>query len=94
MKHLNERHALSSFVIWGRSMGAVATLLYGTSLESINENTQISAMVKCMVLDSPFSNFKEISRQIALTRMSIPSFIADLALRYVEDAFDNLLTDK
>lgn len=40
-------------------------------------------LVKGIVLDSPFHNFRDIAKEIATKKMSIPNFIIDIALNYV-----------
>ena len=57
-------------------MGAVAALLYGINLaqsskDSISSKAQL-ARIKGLVVDSPFSDFREITKQIALKRVNIP----------------------
>ena len=57
-------------------MGAVAALLFGINLaqsskDSISSKAQL-ARIKGLVVDSPFSDFREITKQIALKRVNIP----------------------
>jgi hypothetical protein len=49
------------------------------------------SLVKAIVLDSPFHNFKDIAREIASKKMGLPHFILDVALSYVEESFGRLL---
>ncbi len=53
------------------------------SLVSTTSKTTDKPMVKAIVLDSPFHNFKDIAKEIAINRLNIPSIIADVALSYV-----------
>jgi len=41
------------------------------------------SLVKGIVLDSPFHNFRDIAKEIATKKMSVPNFILDIALNYV-----------
>lgn len=53
------------------------------SLVSTANRASDKPMVKAIVLDSPFHNFKDIAKEIAINRLNIPSIIADVALSYV-----------
>jgi len=62
----------------------------GTSLRNSRVNQKPLAyfeegqsLVKGIVLDSPFHNFKDIAKEVATKKMSVPNFILDIALSYV-----------
>ena len=40
-------------------------------------------LVKAIVLDSPFHNFKDIAREIATRKMNLPNFLLDIGLNYL-----------
>lgn len=52
---------------------------------------QEQGMVKAIVLDSPFHNYRDIAKEIATKRLHIPTFIAEVALDYVEESFSRIL---
>jgi hypothetical protein len=57
-------------------MGAVASLLYSINLAesskiSISAKSQLQR-IKGLVVDSPFSDFREVTKQIGLKRVKIP----------------------
>lgn len=57
-------------------MGAVVALLYAIELsesskESITAQAQLNR-IKGLVLDSPFCDFREITKQIGLKKVKIP----------------------
>jgi alpha-beta hydrolase superfamily lysophospholipase len=54
--------------LWGRSMGAVTSILQSSRDPSIAG----------MVLDSPFSNLNRLSLELAKTHTKIPQFIAKI----------------
>lgn len=56
-------------------------------------NLSSSSLVKAIVLDSPFHNFRDIAKEIATKKLGIPNFILDIALNYVQEAFTRLLAD-
>ena len=51
VEYLNGKEGYESYILWGRSMGAVSGALYLHKYPSNN--------VKCLVLDSPFSSFEK-----------------------------------
>ena len=58
-------------------MGAVAALLYAIKQHSVGkekDNIEISP-VQALVLDSPFSNFRQIAKTVAAKKFSLPGFI-------------------
>ena len=63
---LKNRYGVSKFNLWGRSMGAVTAILYAS------ENPKI---VRKMVLDSPFCNFKQLLKEIVHARTGLPEFL-------------------
>jgi pimeloyl-ACP methyl ester carboxylesterase len=54
----------SRFILWGRSMGATAALLYSSHFRPID--------VMFMVLDSPFFSFELIAFEIASRHVKAP----------------------
>ena len=59
--------------LWGRSMGAATTLIYA----SIDER------IKAMVVDSPFSDFRRVAKEMCLAQVSIPGFLIEGAISII-----------
>ena len=110
--YLNKNKFIKEFIIWGRSMGAVATLLYANkklsgkteqrrrifesssmkgSVISHKSSGEDESLVVAVVLDSPFHNYRDIAREIAVKKLSVPGFLTDIALNYVEESFGRIL---
>lgn len=51
-------------------------------------------MIKAIVLDSPFHNFRDVVREKAIKNFSVPSFLADTVVGYIESAFSRILANK
>ena len=68
--YLNQTCKVSSIAVWGRSMGAITALLYG------KKDTRIS----CLVLDSPFTSFKQFAKDFAKKKANIPGVVTLAAL--------------
>jgi hypothetical protein len=64
-----------SCVLWGRSMGAVTSILYTASLAT--KGSQSDGFVKGLVLDSAFSNFKTLMKDIANGKINFSSLFFD-----------------
>lgn len=76
LDYLRINKGIREFVIWGRSMGAVACLLYSIKLaesskDCISAKSQLQR-IKGLVIDSPFSDFREVTKHIGLKRVNIP----------------------
>ncbi len=74
------RTRYSKFVLWGRSMGAVSALLH-----SITYNNPSDIIM--LVLDSPFSSFEKIARELAMRRVKVPTFIINALLDLIKANF-------
>jgi len=59
--------------IWGRSMGAATTLLY----------TPTDKRIKCIVVDSPFSDFRKLAKEICQKNITMPGIIIEGAISII-----------
>jgi len=67
IQYLYNTGKVSKIAVWGRSMGAVTSLLYS------GKDSRIS----CLILDSPFAKFKQLVKELAKEKASIPGLIAE-----------------
>jgi len=65
VQYLLGHHQVTDIVLWGRSMGAVAALLYASNHH----------FVRCVVADSPFVNFKDLCLKV-IESYHIPRFLS------------------
>jgi len=70
VQYLKNVEKVKNIAIWGRSMGAVTTLLYAS-------RNAWSLEVSCLVLDSPFAEFKRLFKEQAKKRTSIPGILSE-----------------
>lgn len=74
VSYLRSNEQISCIGLWGRSMGAVTSLLYGA------EDPSIAGMV----LDSAFSNlFKLMMELVDVYKIRLPKFTVKVALQYM-----------
>ncbi|ERN12395.1 uncharacterized protein LOC18440613 isoform X1 [Amborella trichopoda] len=74
VNHLREDGNISCIGLWGRSMGAMTSLMYGA------EDPSIAGMV----LDSPFSNLVDLMMELVDTyKVRIPKFTVKFAIQYM-----------
>ncbi|XP_072984224.1 uncharacterized protein [Typha latifolia] len=74
VNHLRTDGNISCIGLWGRSMGAVTSLMYGA------EDPSIAGMV----LDSPFSNLVELMMELVDTyKYPLPKFTVKLAIQHM-----------
>ena len=59
--------------IWGRSMGAATTLLY----------TPTDKRIKCIVVDSPFSDFRKLAKEICQNNITVPGLLIEGAISII-----------
>jgi fermentation-respiration switch protein FrsA (DUF1100 family) len=76
VEHLRKERRCSTIGLWGRSMGAVTSLLHGDRDPSIGG----------MVLDSPFSDMKQLVSELAKKHTKIPGFLVSVALKMVRSS--------
>lgn len=67
INHLKKEKKIEKIVLWGRSMGSSAAILYS----SLNNKNDIMGMV----LDSPFCSLREVAEDIAKKNSKIPRCI-------------------
>ncbi|KAJ8622615.1 hypothetical protein MRB53_031144 [Persea americana] len=74
VNHLRADGSVSCIGLWGRSMGAVTSLMYGA------EDPSIAGMV----LDSPFSNLVDLMMELVDTyKVRLPKFTVKFAIQYM-----------
>lgn len=61
--------------LWGRSMGAVTTLLY----------TQINPNIAGIILDSPFSDLKELCKELVHNFIFLPRFLFSFLFNIIKN---------
>ena len=64
---------VGSIGLWGRSMGASTTLIYASS----------DPRIKCIVVDSPFTDFRRVAKEMCSARISIPGFLIEGAISII-----------
>ena len=72
---LRKSNKVSTIGLWGRSMGAVTALMYGSRDLSIAG----------LVLDSPFSSLRILIDELARDRVSLPNFIVKQAIKWIKE---------
>lgn len=78
--YLRETGETSSICLWGRSMGAVAALLYAQSDPQIN----------AMVLDSPFSSLPRLATELVDDgKLGVPKIAVKLVMRLIRRDIKN-----
>lgn len=78
--HLRATNVVSTIALWGRSMGAATSLMFGDRDPSI----------ACMILDSPFSDLSKLAEELVEKGKDqgivVPSFVVSLALRMIQNS--------
>ncbi|KAL4473489.1 hypothetical protein ABPG74_022353 [Tetrahymena malaccensis] len=76
VKYLRDQPKITSLSLFGRSMGAVTTLLYASTDQDF----------AALVLDSPFSNLKQLALEVADQKISLPNFIIEGLLSIINNS--------
>lgn len=63
------QYGINSFILWGRSMGAVACVKYCEMLMTNSKPIQIRGII----LDSPFKSLKQLIIELGIKRTQMPS---------------------
>ena len=72
---LRKSNKVSSIGLWGRSMGAVTALMYGSKDLSIAG----------LVLDSPFCSLRVLIEELAKSRVDLPNFVVNQAIKLLKE---------
>jgi alpha-beta hydrolase superfamily lysophospholipase len=75
---LRSEFKFKKFVLWGRSMGAVASLLYTSAMST--DKTDIAFQV----LDSPFCSFESIAEHHAVASYKLPEVFIDIGIGIIK----------
>ena len=60
--------------LWGRSMGAATTMFYAHS----------DPRIKAICMDSPFSDFKLLAKELCLRYITLPNFVLTTTMSFVK----------
>mmetsp|Transcript_14718 Transcript_14718/g.34094 ORF Transcript_14718/g.34094 Transcript_14718/m.34094 type:complete len:540 (-) Transcript_14718:298-1917(-) len=75
--HLRATGVVSTIALWGRSMGAATSLMFGSRDPSI----------ACMILDSPFADLTQLAEEMVEKGRDqgivVPTFVVSMALRMI-----------
>lgn len=77
-----KRFFLDVIILWGRSMGAVSSILHAERHQS---------EIKMMILDSPFSNLRDMLIQIGQSKVNMPSVLISIALSMISSSITERL---
>ena len=64
-----------SIGLWGRSMGAATTMFYAYS----------DPRIKAICMDSPFSDFKLLAKELCLKYITLPNFVLTTTMNFVKN---------
>ena len=69
---LTKDYMASQIVLWGRSMGAVTSIMYAK---------RHSLYLSAMILDSPFSDISTMVKDVAYVHLKVPGLLVSMALK-------------
>ena len=81
MCELKTRFRADKFLLWGRSMGAVAAL---------RAAEQMQQEVEFLVLDSPFPSFEQIVRDMGAKYLKVGEYVAVMLFEYAKENLQRL----
>jgi len=73
---MKEKHSIGRIILWGRSMGAVASILFAA--EPSNKG-----IISGLILDSPFSSFRRMIHDVVTIRKNVPLCIINAFLYFI-----------
>jgi len=76
---LRDSGKVSTIGLWGRSMGAATALLHGDR----------DPCIAGMVIDSSFSNLKQLAKEMAFNHIKIPKFILSTGIAFIRRTIKN-----
>jgi len=73
IQYLTNTGKVSKIAVWGRSMGAITAILYAVK----------DPRIACYIFDSPFSKFKQLVKELAKEKASLPGFLSEGAFSII-----------
>ncbi|ETV75517.1 hypothetical protein, variant 1 [Aphanomyces astaci] len=81
LTHLQSTGEVSNIILWGRSMGAVASILCAAEEA---DDVAGGACITAMVLDSPFSSLKQLAMDLVDDgKLNVPKFAVSIVMRFL-----------
>lgn len=77
--HLLKKPSVTNIGLWGRSMGAVTSLMY------LREDE----IIKAAVFDSPFNSLKTVIEDLCKNNSKVPSFIVAGLMKIISKTIQN-----
>lgn len=74
--YLIKNYNVGKIVLWGRSMGAVAAILYAQDKENQD-------LIDGLILDSPFSSFRKMIYDVISSKVKLPTCLIDMVLYFL-----------
>lgn len=74
--YLKKNHDIDKIILWGRSMGAVTSILFA-------ENEANKGLVAGMILDSPFSSFRKMIYDVVGSKVKVPTCLINCLLYFL-----------
>jgi pimeloyl-ACP methyl ester carboxylesterase len=68
IQHLMNSNGIQSYILWGRSMGAVASIKYCEMSMNTNNGVEICGLI----LDSPFQSLKKLIVELGAKQTELP----------------------
>lgn len=79
VEYLRKSGTVSTIGLWGRSMGAITSLMHSDRDPSI----------AALVLDSPFASLRKVAEELAKQFSKIPNFLTSFGLMFVRKTIKN-----
>ena len=80
---LKKEKKIKKIGLWGRSMGGVVSLLFKTKMDD--------NIIRCIVADSPFSNLKQVCRELVRAKFKILDLFFEFAWRLIKEKILGLM---
>jgi esterase/lipase len=84
IEHVVRLCGIGRVVLWGRSMGAVTSVLIAERLAERRPGTDSPFFLSGLVLDSPFTRLTTMVEDVASNRINLPAIVTSLGMKIIK----------
>src|SRR3990167_305386 len=84
IEHVVHEHGIGRVILWGRSMGAVTSILISERLKQRRTGTESPFFLSGLVLDSPFTRLTTMVEDVASNRINLPTIVTSIGMKIIK----------
>lgn len=84
IEYVIQKYGIGRVLLWGRSMGAVTSILLAEKLADKRHGTESPFFLSGLVLDSPFTRLTTMVEDVASNRINLPAIVTSIGMKIIK----------